>query len=377
MSVEQARHAAANINSAIADGENPGDARRKAKADLTFGELFQLYLDRHAKPHKRTWGEDQSKFEQYLTSNKEGVKLHTRRLASIDRSVIATLHAKIGASKAVAANRVLALLSSVFGRAIEWGIWERPNPAHGIKRFKEKSRERFLQASELPRFFAALRLEPNDSLRDFFLMALYTGARRSNVLQLRWDQIDFEAAEWNIPDTKNGTPQLVPLIPDAQAILARRRPSAESPFVFPGIGRTGHIAEPRKGFQRILDHDELIQLGKRIRQSGTHFAIWPGETLPHALGRARGLAKQLKLDTHGARLPDLHIHDLRRTLGSWQARTGASMIMIGKTLHHKSHAATQVYARLDSDPVRDSMEKAMKAIHLASGKSKSANPTGR
>src|SRR5207249_642581 len=146
MSIEKARRAATKINAAIADGDNPNEMRRKAKAELTFGELFALYLDRHAKPHKKTWGEDRSKYEQYLTNDREGLKLDAKRLSAIDRTTIATLHAKIGKTKAIAANRVLALISSIFGRAIEWGIWENGNPAHGIKRFREKSRERFLQA---------------------------------------------------------------------------------------------------------------------------------------------------------------------------------------------------------------------------------------
>ena len=94
------------------------------------------------------------------------------------------------------------------------------------------------------------------------------------------------------------------------------------------------------------------------------------ETLHQALRRARAIAKELEIDTDGTRVPDLHIHDLRRTLGSWQAKTGASMIMIGKTLHHKSHAATQVYARLDNDPVRESVDKAMKAIRAAAAAAK-------
>ena len=66
-----------------------------------------------------------------------------------------------------------------------------------------------------------------------------------------------------------------------------------------------------------------------------------------------------------AGLPDLRLHDLRRTLGSWQAATGASLPIIGKSLGHKSLAATQIYARLDLDPVRASVNKATDAMLLA------------
>lgn len=56
-----------------------------------------------------------------------------------------------------------------------------------------------------------------------------------------------------------------------------------------------------------------------------------------------------------------------RTLGSWQARTGASLAIIGKSLNRKSPQATAIYARLDLDPVRASAEKATKAMFDAAG----------
>lgn len=71
------------------------------------------------------------------------------------------------------------------------------------------------------------------------------------------------------------------------------------------------------------------------------------------------------------RIPDLRIHDLRRTLGSWQAITGASLPIIGKSLNHKSQQATAIYARLDLDPVRMSVEKATAAMLVAAGVRKS------
>ncbi|WP_374759018.1 hypothetical protein [Dyadobacter chenwenxiniae] len=56
---------------------------------------------------------------------------------------------------------------------------------------------------------------------------------------------------------------------------------------------------------------------------------------------------------------DIHLHDLRRTLGSYQAINGTSMQIIGQSLGHKSQQATQVYSRLTLDPVRRSVEEAV------------------
>ena len=66
-------------------------------------------------------------------------------------------------------------------------------------------------------------------------------------------------------------------------------------------------------------------------------------------------------------MTDLRIHDLRRTLGSWQAKTVASLAIIGKSLNHKTHKATANYARLDLDPVRQSVNTATAAMLEAAG----------
>lgn len=77
----------------------------------------------------------------------------------------------------------------------------------------------------------------------------------------------------------------------------------------------------------------------------------------------------MQIDTNGTRMIDLRPHDLRRTLGSWQASTGASLLMIGKTLGHRSQAATAIYAYMNMDPVRQSMATATSAL-LEAGKVK-------
>ena len=153
---------------------------------MTLQNFFDEYLERHAKVRKRTWKEDKSKFDQYLASSTDGINLAVRKLSTIKKADLASLHSKIGKAHPTTANRVLALTSSIFGRAIEWGLWEGQNPCRGIRRYKEVSRERFLQADELPRFFTALSAEENETVRDCITMALLTGARRSNVQAMRW-----------------------------------------------------------------------------------------------------------------------------------------------------------------------------------------------
>jgi integrase len=80
------------------------------------------------------------------------------------------------------------------------------------------------------------------------------------------------------------------------------------------------------------------------------------------------IAESMEIDPAIYDMTDLRIHDLRRTLGSWQAKTGASLAIIGKSLNHKSHQATAIYARLDLDPVRQSVNTATQAMLAAARK---------
>jgi integrase len=174
-----------------------------------------------------------------------------------------------------------------------------------------------LQPDELPHFFAALANEPNAAARDFFMISLLTGARKSNTLAMCWRDINFAAATWRIEQTKNGDTQTIHLPKEAMDILTARKLVSESPWVFEGSGKSGHLADPKKAWERILTE---------------------------------------------AGIENLRIHDLRRTLGSYQAATGANGYIIGKSLGHRSQQSTAIYARLNLDPVRESVNKATEAM---------------
>jgi integrase len=312
MTIEQARGRANEVNAAIAREENPAQIRRAKKEELTLGELFENYLKFHAKKHKTSWKEDVRQFECYLSQWKQ------RKLSLIKQIDIHKLHQKIGdANGQYAANRLLALLSSLFNQANKLKLWDKTNPANGVQKFKEKSRSRFLQADELPRFFIALAEEQNEHARDYILLSLLTGARKSNVLAMRWEQINLKLGLWNIPTTKNGDEHTVPLVQQAIEILKTRHLAKKNEWVFPSKSKSGHLADPKKPWQRILK---------------------------------------------SAGIQNLRIHDLRRSLGSWQASTGASLAIIGKTLAHRNVNTTAIYARLNIDPVRDAMNKATQAM---------------
>jgi integrase len=311
LTVENARKLAASAKGEIAMGENPQKAKRSIRDEMTFGALFGEYLEKHSKVHKRSWAYDEREVNKFLKH------WFNRKISSIEKAEVERLHAKVGKDSGLyQANRLLERIRSIFNKAADWG-WDGANPATGIKKYREKSRNRFLQPEELPRFFEALAHEPNEAARDFFMISLLAGARKSNTLAMRWEEINFHAATWRIPQTKNDDPQVVHLSPQAMVILTERKLHSLGPWVFPGAGASGHLADPKKAWVRILQE---------------------------------------------AGIADLRIHDLRRTLGSWQAATGANSYIIGKSLGHRSQQSTAVYARLNLDPVRESVNKATDAM---------------
>lgn len=313
MTIEQARLKAAEVNGAVAKDHNPAEARRAIKAEPTFADAFGRYLkEKRNRAGKPLAERSATEYQKIVNTHLGSIK--TMKLSQITPARIKATAAKVQSPSQ--SNKVKATISAVFNWARDEGITDRPNPAQAIKSKLIPSRERFLLPSEFPRFMALVEAS---SLRDFFLLSLFTGVRRSNVQEMRWQDLNLEESTWMIPRTKNGDSQTIALPSEAVAIIKGRKTTAVvgATYVFPGSGKTGHLVEPKSAWKRILNE---------------------------------------------AGLENLRIHDLRRTLGSWQARNGTSLPIIGKALGHRSQQSTAIYARLDLDPVRTSVEQATAAM---------------
>lgn len=183
ITLDQARIEAKKHHVEIIQGGDPLEERQRDRAGDTVKDLCAVYLDRHA-ANKKSGREYKRRIEQHIIPAWGKLKA-----TAIRRADVTALHSKIGKNNGhYEANRVLALVSSMFSKAEIWGILEEgaSNPARGVEKFPEVKRDRFLQSDELPKFFAALAEEPNDTIRDYILMSLLTGARRANVLAMRW-----------------------------------------------------------------------------------------------------------------------------------------------------------------------------------------------
>lgn len=371
MTVEQARKLASAVVAQIEAGANPAEARRAHRGEPTVQEVFDTYLA-HKRKRDGTALSERSKAEYRHIARLYLAKIMPTKLSGVTHERVALLHRKIGEAAPYAANRTKALLSALFNYARDQRLYSGENPATGLRGFAEESRDRFALPDELPHLFNAIAQSPQ---RDFFLLALLTGARRSNVQAMAWRDLDLDRAVWRIGKTKNGTPQNVPLTAEAVCVLqARKEAVNDSPFVFPGPGKTGHLVEPKKAWDtvkraaslsRLLDAMQAAELlDQEARAAANTLAV---ENLTKAEGKYYELASEAKMKPTDYTMRDIRIHDLRRTLGSWQAMTGASLAIIGKSLNHKSQQATAIYARLDIDPVRQSVTTATTAMLEAAG----------
>jgi integrase len=209
-------------------------------------------------------------------------------------------------------------------------VWTGHNPASKAVNkksglFKEEPRARFLNADELGRLFRALKAEANPDVQDYVLLSLWTGARKSDVVSMEWGHVEpLKNNAWNVPaTTKGGKPYVCPLSDEAVSILkARMKQRTENArWVFPSWGTSGHVIDFKRAWKQIITR---------------------------------------------AGIADVRQHDLRRTLGSWQAQAGVSLQIIGKSLGHASSlSSTEIYARLSNEPVAEAVADANAAMMLA------------
>ncbi|MBE7562248.1 tyrosine-type recombinase/integrase [Acidithiobacillus sp. HP-6] len=333
VTIENARHTAAKIINDIAAGTNPAEQKRIKKAEMTFSDLFAEWVKEGKAKGKKSLGNDERNYRLHLGT------LAKKKLSDITRQQIRSLHNKISKGSGLyQANRVLELISAAFNFGIKTlDIPSLSNPTIGIKANREESRDRRLHPDEMPRFFEALAAEENPDIRDYVMLSLLTGARRSNVLTMAWNEIHLERRTWIIPGSKAKAKDniTVPLSSAAIEVLqARAEATGAQGWVFPSTGKTGHLVEPKKGWARLLER---------------------------------------------AGIEDLRIHDLRRTLASFQIDAGVSLAVIGKGLGHHSQQTTAVYARLAQDPVADAWQKGTDAMLVAGGIKKPAEvvPIGK
>jgi len=324
LSLEQVRGMAAKHNSGLAEwqandykGDNPF-VKQSAK---TIAALADRYVESQIRP----WSTNPARAEREVRGMVNGYlgTWKPRRLSSIKRKEIIEWHGQVGKKHGhVTANRAWQLLRTLYNWAIKKNIWDGANPARVMKDdlFPEQSRHRYIEREEMPKFLGTLRQEVNVDLRDFVIIALFTGARRGDVLGMRWNQLSENV--WNVPNRKKPQNPYVATLEEEvlDCLCERKKRVGDSEWVFPSFGKSGHLVSLKRGWQQFL------------KRTG---------------------------------LKNLHVHDLRRTLGSWQANQGTSLEIIGKSLGHGDSRSTKRYARLQTEAARQSVNQATRAMLAA------------
>ncbi len=304
----------------VADGEDPLQEIQEARRAPTMKELAEKYLETHLPRYRpESARQNKSKVENVILP-----KFGSRKLDSIAHADIEAFHHSLRA-KPYKANRCVSLIRFMFNLAIKWGWYKGTNPALGIDFFAEPKRERFLSQKEIARLSVALAEYPNQTIANACRMLLLTGARRGEVLQMRWRDVDMETGVWIKPaeTTKANREHRVPLSAGALEVLANQR----------GIAGGGD--------------DDLVFPGR--------FPDRPCD-LKNAWAKIRKAA-----DLEGVRL-----HDLRHTHASILVSGGASLPLIGALLGHTQPATTARYAHLFDEPLREATEKVSAHVSSAS-----------
>lgn len=318
LTLDAARGLAKRKLADVIEGADPLAEKQKARRGATVKMLCDAYIERHAKPFKKTWTKDKEFIDRHIVP-----AWGTRQVTSIARADVADLHSKLGARRPYLANRLVALAGKMFECAAVWGYLpdNAANPARRIKKFPERKRDRWVTPEEMPRLAQAIRDKTEGYVQAVLWLYLLTGLRRSELLNLKRADIDWQRAELRLSDTKAGRPHYLPLSAPAMALLKEIPAEEGNDYLFPGR---------REGRPLV----ELKMAWSRVREA--------------------------------AGIPDVRIHDLRRTVGSWLANSGASLALIGRVLNHSQPTTTQIYARFQNDTVRQALEEHGRRVLMAS-----------
>ena len=317
-----ARAEAQRLRRLVDNGGDPLGRIEDERSAPTMADLIERFAGEH---FSRLRPSTARKYRELIGNHvRPHFGTHTK-VADVGFADVDRLHRKItAAGSPYAANRTLSVVSKMFTLAIRWGMIT-VNPCKSIERNLESKRKRYLSDDELTRLIAVLAEQPNKQSVNIIRILLMTGARKGEVLSMRWADIDLGTGIWtkSASATKQKADHVVPLSGPVRQLLSEIYGSGpQGEFVFP----SSHGAP-------------------RIDIS----TIW--EKLCKAAG-----------------IEGLRIHDLRHSFASQLASGGASLPLIGALLGHASPATTHRYAHLFQDPQRAAVEKVAAVITAAGGK---------
>lgn len=315
VTAEAATLKAKQIISDLAIDKNPTAEQEAVRNSVTVRSLGERFIDEYVPCHLKpsTAGEYKRCVEIFINP-----EIGTMKLVSIERTDIAKIHHQLRHIP-YQANRVLGVLSIMFNLAESWNLLPAfTNPCRGVKKYKEKKRERFLSREELGRLGEALRIEEEfaPSAVACIRLLLLTGCRLGEIQTLKWSYLDLDTCLAFLPDSKTGRKTLY--LGSVAVKLLRSIPRRQAnPYVISGDVEGQHLTDMQKPWRRI-----------------------------------RKLAE----------LPNVRIHDLRHTFASSGVALGQGLPIIGKLLGHSQPQTTARYAHLAASPALEVADKISESL---------------
>jgi integrase len=320
LSLDEARQIGYAVKKLLVAKEDPSQVLSQASGHSC--PTFSLFIEKNYLPHIRSYKRCVSADVTLLDNHLIPAFGHLR-LNKIGRyQVVEFLQAKVKAGyKPGYCNRFLVLLSFCFNLALKWEIpGVKQNPVKGVDLLKNLNKtERYLQATEIQSLLNALEGSPNPLLKYFVPLALLTGARKRELLDARWADINFESKVWRIPMTKSGRPLNVPLTPQAVCILLSLK--EKLPLLLESV--------PKEGVEWVFTNPKTNR---------------PFVSIFNAWNTARNKAG----------LSGLRIHDLRHSFASALVNHGVPIYDVQKLLGHQSIKTTERYSHLSPERLRES-----------------------
>ena len=326
ISAPRARRRAALVIARLKAGEDPFPPRSAPAAErsVTVAELADRFVREYVAVRCKPWTvmTYRGALDRWILP-----ALGRLRVGAVNHGHVAALHYRLR-DIPYRANQVVAILNRMFSLAEVWGLRRAgDHPCRAIRKYREHHRERFLSEEEfrrLGRVLDEVEAETGEgrgrklgvSVAAALRLLMLTGCRRNEILTLRWEEVDLEAAELRLRDSKTG-PRVVPLPAAAVSVLAALPRVPGNPWVIPGAKPGGHLSNLNDHWLRI---------------------------------RAR------------AGLEDVRIHDLRHSFASRALALGESLPTIGRLLGHGQVATTARYAHLARDAVKASASRVADSI---------------
>jgi integrase len=256
LTVEQAKKEAQKILGKVATGSDPiAEKKEKNVRSLSLLDTYNDYLNTR-KDLKTSTISDYNRVMKWAFED-----WYSKPVTEITKDMVENRHRERGKRSQARANNAMRVLRAIINHARNKFEDAKGNPIiliNPVERlsqnrawFKVEKRQTLIKAHQLAPWYKATLQLNNESTRDYLYFLLFTGLRRSEGAQLRWDDVDFSDNTFIINDTKNGLSHTLPLSDYLEKLLKRRYEKKESDFVFPSDSKTGHIIDPQKSLLRI------------------------------------------------------------------------------------------------------------------------------